>query len=295
MKYQTEPFEYISILPEKFNFTLEPKSNLTNEIEPIFLVPLELNPPQLVCQKKKLFSTKIEKTSFITLKRTNKKSVKKSDDNSVSKGRWTQKERIQFAFGLYKFGADWKKIKNYISTRDMIQLRSHGQKFLEKLKKDQFIIQKGLDFKNLNWKESIDYLKENLSEDEFLNILYSIESELGDNKRMTEKYLEKKRLKLKNDSSSIEEASNTALSSLDNKLNEEQVNDENERNNFSDIISIEEENKNKNDLYKNNFGKDYFSDYNVFKKCLFSFEENSIDSELESLEYKNELNFLFKP
>ena len=71
---------------------------------------------------------------------------------------------------------------------------------------------------------------------------------------MTEKYLEKKRLKMKNDFSSIEEASNTALSSFDNKLNEVQVNDENEGNYLSDIISIEEESKNKNDLYKNCFG-----------------------------------------
>jgi hypothetical protein len=47
---------------------------------------------------------------------------------------------------------------------------------LEKLKSDKFIVQKGLDFNNYNWRQSIEYLKENLSGDELLNVLYSIES-----------------------------------------------------------------------------------------------------------------------
>ena len=125
----------------------------------------------------------------------------------------------------------------------MIQLRSHAQKFLEKLKSDKFIVQKGLEFNDYNWRQSIEYLKENLSEDELLNVLYSIESELGDNNRMTEKYLKKKILNFKNNSNSIEETSNTALSSYDERnmnysqseLDEGKQNYENENNYFTDI------------------------------------------------------------
>jgi len=301
MKNHIDFLEEVPALPVKLNFFPETQSNPSNEIEPIFLIPFGLNSQETLPPKKNLFHTKKEKTSFITFKRGNSKSVKKSNDNSVSKGRWTQKERILFAFALYKFGTDWKKIKNYISTRNMIQLRSHAQKFLEKLKYDNFIIQKGLDFKNYSWKESIQYLKENLTEVEFFNILYSIESELGDNNRMTEKYLKKKILNFKNNSNSIEETSNTALSSYDERnmnysqseLDEGKQNDENENNYFTDIISIVEEDDYKNSLYKNFFGQKYDSAHNMFKKDLFSFQEN-IDSEQGNLECKCKLNSLFK-
>ena len=292
--------EDFPILPEIFNSFSEFESNPSNEIEPpIFSPPIDLNSLDLCLPKKNLFITKKNKTSFITFKRKESNPVKKSKPNlsSLSKGRWTRKERLKFAYALFKFGTDWNKIKNYISTRSMIQLRSHAQKFLEKLKNDKFIVQKGLDFNNYNWRQSFEYLKENLSEDELLNVLYSIESELGDNNRMTEKYLERKRLKTK---STFEESLNTALSSFDeshshinfsgNKLNEEKLDNGNQSYNFPDIINLEEENNQKDDLLQNYFDQNYNSVYNIFKKDLFSMDENSFDSEQDSGEFKTKLN-----
>ena len=58
----------------------------------------------------------------------------------MTKGRWTKEERIKFAFALYKFGTDWKKIKANIKKRIFIQLRSHGQKFLSKLNNNKIIV-----------------------------------------------------------------------------------------------------------------------------------------------------------
>jgi SHAQKYF class myb-like DNA-binding protein len=210
----------------------------------------------------------------------------------LSKGRWTKQERLKFAYALFKFGTDWNKIKNYISTRNMFQLRSHAQKFLEKLKNDKLLVQKGLDFKNYNWKQSVEYLKENLREEEFMNVLYSIESELGDNNRMTEKYLERKRLRAKstleelNTASSFDE-SHTFFS--ENKLNEDNSDNGSQSNTFPDIINLEEENNNKIDLFQNYFDKNYTCVYNIFKKDLFSIDENSFDSEQDSLEFKNQI------
>jgi len=291
--------EDFPILPEIFNSFSEFESSPSNEIEPpIFSPPINLNSLDLCLPKKNLFITKKNKTSFITFKRKESNPVKKSKPNlsSLSKGRWTRKERLKFAYALFKFGTDWNKIKNYISTRSMIQLRSHAQKFLEKLKSDRFIVQKGLDFNNYNWRQSIEYLKENLSEDELLSVLYSIESELGDNNRMTEKYLERKRLKTKN---TFEESLNTALSSFDeshninfsgNKLNEDKTENSNLSYNFPDIINLDEENNQKNDLLQNYFDQNYNSVYNIFKKDLFSMDENSFNSEQDNREFKTKLN-----
>ena len=154
------------------------------------------------------------------------------------------------------------------------------------------MVQKGLDFKNYNWKQSVEYLKENLREEEFMNVLYSIESELGDNNRMTEKYLERKRLRAKstleelNTASSFDE-SHTFFSG--NKLNEDNSDNGSQSNTFPDIINLEEENNNKIDLFQNYLDKNYTCVYNIFKKEIFSINENSFDSEQDSLEFKNKI------
>jgi len=90
-----------------------------------------------------------------------------------------------------KFGTNWKKFKCIITTRNLIQIKSHSQKFLIKLKRSEDIIKKGIKLDDLNWVQSFKVLRENYNDFELLNILISIESELGDNKRMAQKYLEK--------------------------------------------------------------------------------------------------------
>ncbi len=49
--------------------------------------------------------------------------------------RWSKKEKFKFLEAFYKFGFDWKKINECISSRTRIQVRSHGQKFLLRLRK----------------------------------------------------------------------------------------------------------------------------------------------------------------
>ena len=49
--------------------------------------------------------------------------------------RWNKDERFKFLEALYNFGDNWKIIKKYIKSRSDVQVRSHAQKFILKLRK----------------------------------------------------------------------------------------------------------------------------------------------------------------
>jgi len=156
------------------------------------------------CFKKVKFLTKQKKISFIVLNKKQKRKKNKRN-NSFSNGRWTKDERNKFAYALWKFGSDWKKIGQYITTRSTFQIVSHAQKYLMKLKTNEYIIQKGLDIQELNWEDCFKCLKQNLNDAELFFVLTSIECDIGDNNRMTNKYLEKKCLMLKENFNSLKE------------------------------------------------------------------------------------------
>ena len=50
-------------------------------------------------------------------------------------GRWTQEEHRKFVEALKKYGKNWKKVEEHIETRDGAQIRSHAQKFFNRLQK----------------------------------------------------------------------------------------------------------------------------------------------------------------
>ena len=49
-------------------------------------------------------------------------------------GRWSNDEHDKFLNGLELYGVKWKKFKNLIKTRTLLQIRSHAQKFYLKMK-----------------------------------------------------------------------------------------------------------------------------------------------------------------
>jgi len=53
-----------------------------------------------------------------------------------SSGRWTKEEHQKFVDGLKKFGKNWKHIEEYVGTRNGAQVRSHAQKFFNRLGKE---------------------------------------------------------------------------------------------------------------------------------------------------------------
>ena len=58
-----------------------------------------------------------------------------NDNNNIVNGRWSQKEHLLFIKGCLLYGNYWKKVKKYIQTRSCSQIRSHAQKYLNKLNK----------------------------------------------------------------------------------------------------------------------------------------------------------------
>lgn len=269
----------------------------------------EISPPH---PKKHLFITKKNKTSFITIKKPEPVTQKKQKLNdSCLNGRWTKQERIKFAYALWQFGTNWKKIMKYVSSRNNEQLRSHAQKFLKKLKANESLAKKGLNFKNLNWENSIKYLKEKLSNEELFIILSSIESELDDNKRMTERYLERKRLRNKTNLNTNEESCNSSMSSFEEsytnstkKINEKELNSVYELNDVDEYhknIYLEEEKYDEKILNKDNYLNNGFvyenqEDnnnifFNIFTKNLSSIYENSLTPEKDNYEFKNNFDF----
>merc|ERR1712084_163600 len=71
-----------------------------------------------------------------------KKSKSKSNQDKSSQGsqgentgRWTAEEHRLFLQGLEEHGKGWKKIASLIKSRTVVQIRTHAQKYFQKLAK----------------------------------------------------------------------------------------------------------------------------------------------------------------
>ena len=92
-------------------------------------------------------------------------------DNNTEVGRWTKDEKEKFLQGISIYDTNWKKFTNLIKTRTLIQIRSHAQKFLIKLKnyKNKKL---GIDF-TLN---TITSIKDMIEQIKLLIINYNIKN-----------------------------------------------------------------------------------------------------------------------
>jgi SHAQKYF class myb-like DNA-binding protein len=57
--------------------------------------------------------------------------------DSEKTGRWTDEEHAVFLQGLETHGKQWKVIAAMIGTRNVVQVRTHAQKYFQKLKRKQ--------------------------------------------------------------------------------------------------------------------------------------------------------------
>ena len=198
----------------------------TDKLKPIkFILTKEQNPVINLLQKK-----------------TN---LKLSESDNVNGGRWNKDEQIRFAEAVLKYGNDWKKMQNYIFTRNITQVRSHAQKFLMKLKENNFAKNKGLDL-SLSWTKVMNYLRSTLNYDELKYVLFSVEQ--NDGKNIVKKHIKKSK-KRKLEENEAYESSNSNNSKCD--TNEGNINfffeDEKDRTkyNIKNKILINEEEQEK--------------------------------------------------
>ena len=101
-------------------------------------------------------------------------------------GKWSFDEHIKYIEGIAMYGKNWSNISKYVGTRTPIQVRSHSQKFYDKLKT---IINNEFDinFQNKNIKNIFDMLylikernKSNNNEKEYIiNVLTSLTKNLN--------------------------------------------------------------------------------------------------------------------
>jgi len=185
-----------------------------------------------------LSSNDANKKIFFILKKTEEK---KGDSNNINnflkkkqekfiiknnvKGRWTKEEQIYFVDMILELDNNWKKIQTKFTTRTIVQIRSHAQKFLMKLKNNSYLREKGLK-KCFSWNKTISFLKSVLTIEEIRQIFYSLCEERKKKKKI--KYDENLNL---NDTHISNENKNMFLISdennnIDNSENDEGIFDE---------------------------------------------------------------------
>ena len=114
-------------------------------------------------------------THFIVKKYVNrekKSPSKKYLKKNLNEGRWSYTEQIKFIKALSQNGPNWKKISETINNRTPTQIRSHAQKFYQRLKKCKNN-ELGIDFTTnsiRNFKDMINHIKSVNSKNDINNI-----------------------------------------------------------------------------------------------------------------------------
>ena len=234
--------------------------------------------------------------NLLQKKTTIKASDSSTDSDNSNNGRWTKEEQKHFAEAILKHRNNWKKIQNYVSSRNITQIRSHAQKFLMKLKENKILKDKGLKL-NSSWTKVMNYLFETLTSDELKEVLFSVEetghklTEIKNNK------ISKKNKKRQNKKSFLdnEQNSDETNSKFSFDSNEEQDNKHycfkysNYENNLINLDG-EEENDNKNQLIITQEEEDK----EILQKYIECFNspswEVSLNSSFEEQQKKDDAN-----
>ena len=177
-----DSFQFPKLFLDDMNENLFITTNLSDSLNDI----LSESKKESLSKPVKFVLTKEESTpsNLLQKKILLKLNEQKIENNNLNGGRWSKDEQRRFAEAVLKFGNDWKKIQNHISSRNITQVRSHAQKFLMKLKENKFLQKKGMEL-SLSWTKVINYLRSTLSYDELKEVLFSVEQ--PDNKKPSKK------------------------------------------------------------------------------------------------------------
>ena len=167
-----DSFQFPKLFLDDMNENLFITTNLSDSLNDI----LSESKKESLSKPVKFVLTKEESTpsNLLQKKTLLKLNEQKIENNDLNGGRWSKDEQRLFAEAVLKFGNDWKKIQNHISSRNITQVRSHAQKFLMKLKENRFLQKKGMEL-SLSWTKVMNYLRSTLSYDELKEVLFSVE------------------------------------------------------------------------------------------------------------------------
>jgi SHAQKYF class myb-like DNA-binding protein len=238
----------------------------------------------------KFIITQIEPQNSNLGKKKNRELISvSSNEPTSSNGRWSKEEHDKFIEGIIKFGNDWKKVQNYVSTRSSTQARSHAQKFLLKLRNNEYLKKNNIDL-SLSWSKVIQLIKKSFPDD----IIYKILNETSDHKGKIKKKFAKKKKLIKTDITNINN-NNEKEKELDTNNDSEIIFSTTSENSFSfddkkensnDFLYYQMENipqKNSNINYNN---KDYIRDFiqNFNKKTL---NDSDFNINVSNIYYNN--------
>ena len=239
------------------------------------------------------------------------------ENKDLKIGRWTLKEHIQFLKAIDKFGIKWEKIKAFIPTRTPEQIRSHAQKFYNKLKKykDEEL---GIDFT----KENIENLKDIINHTRNINsdfnvvnlFLYITEKIYAIKKNEKDKKSKAKNKRNKNSNLNFDnftkEHQNTFNNNINNSIN---INENSNKNELNYLPSI---NNNFNNYPVNNISitnLNFINNYNVYNPFMNYLNDALITNDINNInnnmfhnnfqnlnniknnDYKELLNQIFSP
>ena len=238
----------------------------------------------------KFVITQIEPQNSNLGKKKNRELISvSSNEPTSSNGRWSKEEHDKFIEGIIKFGNDWKKVQNYVSTRSSTQARSHAQKFLLKLRNNEYLKKNNIDL-SLSWSKVIQLIKKSFPDD----IIYKILNDTSYHKgKIKTKFVKKKKL-IKTDITNINN-NNENEKELDTNNDSEIIFSTTSENSFSfddkkensnDFLYYQMENipqKNSNINYNN---KDYIRDFiqNFNKKTL---NDSDFNINVSNIYYNN--------
>jgi SHAQKYF class myb-like DNA-binding protein len=235
----------------------------------------------------KFISTKKESPIVNLLqKKIRKKEDENPHDDNLRGGRWSKEEQYRFAEAVLKYGNDWKKIQNHVFSRNITQVRSHAQKYLMKLKENNFLKDKGIK-QNLSWIKTMNYLKDVLTYDELKDVLFSVvQNEIKKNEKSKD---DERKKNIKNNKKRIEDTNNCTDKEINNNR------DEQYNNNYINLDCEEEKYYLKNKMMEEKEEKEEKEILQKFIECFnssygeitlnSSFEENKDDINENEAEY----------
>ena len=238
-----------------------------------------------------LVITNENKENFLQKKKNRKlNSLSFQNNNSdSSNGRWTKEEHNRFIEAIIKFGNDWKKVQKYVSTRTSTQARSHAQKFLLKLRNSDFFKKKNID-RNLSWAKTIQFIKNNFSNEELESILKNVHCNI--NNYNCNKKIKGKKIKLNQlNSDSTEFNSDDSESDFSDFYNNKNTNfnDFRKESDYNCLIYLEEENDN---LKPNKSNDECIQTFiqNFNRKCSYINDLDFTINDINNIYHDNKIN-----